>query len=126
MAEKEYVERNDLIERFKLRIKSWERDCGIDAPAMVRVYQDFLCTVMGLRAADVVSREAYESVKRDTVRAFEEGQEFIRIADLCAQRNKELEIELDAMRGAAKSLKMHPEKAKAETDNLVAEMTEGE
>lgn len=121
MAEKEYVERNDLIERFKSHTKSWERDYGTDAPAMVRVYQDFLYTVMGLRAADVVSREAYESVKRDTVRAFEEGQEFIRIADSYVQRNKELEIELDAMRGAANSLKIHYENARAEAIKELAE-----
>lgn len=120
MAEKEYIERTDLIKRFKLRTKSWERDYGIDAPAMVRVYQDFLCTLMGLRAADIVSREAYESAKRDAVRAFEEGQEFIRIADSYAQRNKELEIELDALRGAANSLKMHLEKAKAEVEEWKA------
>ena len=50
----EYIEREDLIRRLELRIKSWSRDCNSNAPVMVRAYEDILHQVKNLPTADVV------------------------------------------------------------------------
>lgn len=50
----EYIEREDLIRRLELSIKSWSRDCNSNAPVMVRTYEDVLHKVKNLPAANVV------------------------------------------------------------------------
>ena len=50
----EYIEREDLIRRLELSIKSWSRDCNSNAPVMVRTYEDVLHKVKNLPSADVV------------------------------------------------------------------------
>ena len=50
----EHIEREDLIRRLELSIKSWGRDCNSNAPVMVRAYEDILHKVKNLPTADVV------------------------------------------------------------------------
>ena len=50
----EYIEREDLIRRLELSIKSWGRDCNSNAPVMVRAYEDILHKIKNLPTADVV------------------------------------------------------------------------
>ena len=66
----EYIERDDLIRRLELGIKSWGRDCNSNAPVMVRAYEDVLHKVKNLSTADVVEVKHgyYERVSEDTYR----------------------------------------------------------
>jgi hypothetical protein len=53
MAEKEYIEREEIIKRIKLRIDDYSRDCNSFAPKMVLAYKEFLYMVENLPTADV-------------------------------------------------------------------------
>ena len=49
----EYIEREDLIRRLKIRIQSWGRDCNSNAPTIMRTYKEVLSQVEHLLTADV-------------------------------------------------------------------------
>lgn len=50
----EYIEREDLIRRFELSIKSWGRDCNSNAPIKARTYEEAVDRIKKLPTADVV------------------------------------------------------------------------
>ena len=53
MAEREYIEREEIIKRIKLRIDDYSRDCNSFAPKMVCAYEELLNMVVYLPTADV-------------------------------------------------------------------------
>lgn len=53
MAEKEYIEREEIIKRIKLRMGDYSRDCNSFAPKMVLAYKELLNMVEYLPTADV-------------------------------------------------------------------------
>ena len=53
MAEKEYIEREEIIKRIKLRIYDYNRDFNSFAPKMALAYKELLNMVEFLPAADV-------------------------------------------------------------------------
>ena len=53
MAEKEYIEREEIIKRIKLRIDDYSRDYNSFASKMVLAYKEFLYMVEHLPTADV-------------------------------------------------------------------------
>ena len=56
----EYIEREDLIRRLELRIKSWSGDCNSNAGKMVLAYQEILHIVKNISTADVVPKSEVE------------------------------------------------------------------
>lgn len=72
MAEKEYIEREEIIKRIKLRIDDYSRDCNSFAPKMVLAYKEFLYMVEHLPAADV-----QEVRHGENVTPFHPADEFI-------------------------------------------------
>lgn len=72
MAEKEYIEREEIIKRIKLRIDDYSRDCNSFAPKMVLAYKEFLYMVENLPTADV-----QEVRHGENVTPFHPADEFI-------------------------------------------------
>ncbi len=88
-----YIDADALLKGLELSIKSWSGDCNSNAPTMVRAYQDVVYRVKKAPTADVAPRAEVER----------------------------LTVELQAMRGAANSYKMHYENAKAEVAREIFE-----
>lgn len=53
MAEKEYIEREAVVERINNSIRSWSRDYNSNAPRMVSAYKDVLFRIQNVPTADV-------------------------------------------------------------------------
>lgn len=60
MPEKEYIEREAVVERINNSIRSWSRDYNSNAPRMVSAYKDVLFRIQSVPTADVVEvKHAY-------------------------------------------------------------------
>ena len=74
-----------------------------------------------LPSADVVPKSEVEELVQDGTRLVQENETLKDNNEHLAVMLQEARIELEAMRGAANSLKMHYEKAEAEIERLQAE-----
>ena len=103
-----YIDADALYKETEKKIKE------ANSYRMAVVDSEFLDLIDDADTADVVQRAEYEKLQEVNA----DLNESLRLA---AEANKDMKIELDAMRGAANSLKIHYENARAEAIKEFAE-----